>query len=64
MAVPITLEILYVTSTGIIINPGKEKASYFIAATEEDLVTHACVLDSPLTPKSEYSNGPYTIYVI
>ena len=65
MAVPVTLELQYISSNGITIPKHKDKASYFIAATQADLNIYACNLSIPfLTPKAEYSNGPYSINVI
>ena len=64
MAVPVSLELSYVASNAVVAPLYQSKASYFIAATEEDLNAYPCNLDSELIPKTEYSNGPYTINVI
>ena len=64
MAVPVSLQLQYIQTSGDISPEYKAKASYFIAATEADHNSYPCNVNSPLTPKSEYSNGPYTINVI
>ena len=64
MAVPVSLELQYVASNGVAAPHFKAPASYFIAATEEDLITYPCNVNSELIPKAEYSNGPYAIRVI
>ena len=64
MAVPVSLQLQYIQTSGDISPEYKTKASYFIAAFIENHNDVPCNLNSPLTPKLDYSNGPYTINVI
>ena len=40
------------------------KASYFVAATQEDLQNYACNVNSPLTLKAVYTETSYEIKVV